>query len=127
MFRAAWKVPSPFPSSTETDAASALKFATARSCNPSPLRSPTATHKGPRPVFKVCAGWNVPFPLPSSTAIEVALPPPKVATARSARPSRLKSPTTTQLGLLPEPTEKFRGAWNVPSPLPSSTETSPES
>src|SRR5262249_60553716 len=46
-FRAAWKVPSPLPSSTLTLALFAL--ATARSRRPSPLTSPTATDRGTRP------------------------------------------------------------------------------
>src|SRR5215472_13375785 len=46
---------------------------------------------------------------------------PKLATARSSTPSPLKSPTATEVGSQPAP--KFRAASEVPSPLPSSTET----
>ena len=45
----------------------------------------------------------------------------KLTTARSSFPSPLKSPTATDDGTLPA--AKFRAAWKVPSPLPSSTET----
>src|SRR6516225_5753814 len=44
-------------------------------------------------------------------------------TAKSGRPSPLKSPTATDWE--PEPVAKFRGARNVPSPLPSNTLTVP--
>ena len=55
--------------------------------------------------------------------------PPQVATARSSMPSPLKSPIATKLGDSEPgvvPATRFRGAWKVPSPLPSSTETLPE-
>ena len=48
--------------------------------------------------------------------------PPKLATARSSRPSPLKSPATTTSGYVPSTAQAADG-WNVPSPLPSSTET----
>src|SRR5712692_4269704 len=51
-FRPAWKVPSPLPKSTETPEQT---LATARSCTPSPLKSPTATEEGLHPVPKFCA------------------------------------------------------------------------
>src|SRR5260370_31358322 len=47
-----------------------------------------------------------------------------LATARSGRPSRLKSPTAMDQAKLPA--AKLRGAWKLPSPLPKSTETSSE-
>src|SRR5439155_5819952 len=109
-----------------TETLSELKLPTARSCLTSPLKSPTATEAGLVPALKACAAWNVPSPLPSST--ETVLGPrmlkSKLATARSGCPSLLTSPTAMERG--PVPVLKFRGAWNVPSPLPSSTETSLE-
>src|SRR5438128_2486728 len=71
---------------------------TARSGLPSPLKSPTATEEGLVPVAKLCAGWKVPSPLPSSTDTSLE---PELAVARSCTPSPLKSPTATDLGLLP--------------------------
>ena len=65
MLLAAWKVPSPLPSSTLTSLPAWL--AVARSSLPSLLKSPTARDSGPVPVAEVRAGWNVPSPLPSST------------------------------------------------------------
>src|SRR4051794_19861383 len=50
---------------------------------------------------------------------EVLLPL-KLATARSALPSPLKSPVTTVKG--PAPPATFTGALNVPVPVPSSIE-----
>src|SRR6185295_2107716 len=46
-----------------------------------------------------------------------------VTVAISARPSPLKSPTTSECGVVP----RFHdvGDWNVPSPLPGSTVTAP--
>src|SRR5207244_127124 len=46
------------------------------------------------------------------------------ATTRSSLRSRLKSPTATQSGPPPSPASKFLAGVKVPSPLPSSTETS---
>src|SRR5439155_22830255 len=94
-FIATWKVPSPLPSRTET----LLEFilATARSCVPSPLRSPTVTERGPLqqplPSEKFVSARKVPSPLPSSTE---TLAESKLATARSCTPSPLKSPTVTE-------------------------------
>src|SRR5437870_3448595 len=45
------------PSSTEI--AMVCRLATARSCTPSPLRSPTVTYTGSLSTGKVCTGWNV--------------------------------------------------------------------
>ncbi len=69
-----------------------------RSKSPSPLKSAAATDTGERFAGKLRAAWKVPFPLPRSTQTEVV---PRLATARSWIPSRLKSPTATHCGLLP--------------------------
>ncbi len=84
------KVPSPLPSRTLI--VLSLALATARSCMPSPLKSPifTASGKLPTVIGEPLAGENVPSPWPSSTI--TVLSPPLVAT-RSALPSWLKSPT----------------------------------
>ena len=122
-------LPVPLPSSTDTELALAL--AVARSCRPSPLKSPTATDCGPLPVAGEAAAVKVPSPmlpapLPSSTDTVAAL---KLAVARSCRPSPLKSPTATPAGRLPVAGDA--AAVNVPSPmppvpLPNSTDTVPE-
>src|SRR6185369_2005158 len=44
-----------------------------------------------------------------------------LTTARSVWPSPLKSPAARETGLLPA--AKLRADWNVPLPLPNSTET----
>src|SRR5215471_18412905 len=62
-----------------------VKLATARSDIPSPLKSPTATEKGPLPTPKYAVGRKVPSPMPSSTN---TLSKPRLATARSWIPSR---------------------------------------
>src|SRR6266849_2935062 len=54
--RAAWKDPSPLPSSTET--VLALSLATARSSLPSPLKSPAATDAGVAPDVKSLGAMN---------------------------------------------------------------------
>src|SRR5262245_59912494 len=89
----------------------------ARSVMPSPLKSPAARFPG----------------APERTDDE-KLPPlafvktdtvleERLLTAKSGRPSPLKSPTATDWAL--DPTVKVRGAWTVPSPFPSSTLTEP--
>ncbi len=64
-FRAAWKLPSPFPNSTETLLERML--ATAKSSTPSPLKSPTATEEGCSPAPKFRAAWKLPSPFPNNT------------------------------------------------------------
>src|SRR5439155_2513537 len=49
---------------------------------------------------------------------------PALVTTKSCAPSPLKSATATDIGSVP--VAKVRGARNVPSPLPSSTETALE-
>src|SRR5260370_42541762 len=67
-----------------------LKLATARSGNPSRLKSPTATDTGVLAARKLRAARNLPSPLPKSTDTSVEPPP---ATTKSSHPSPLKSPT----------------------------------
>src|SRR5437867_1462718 len=74
-------------------------LATARSGLPSPLKSAIATDQGVMPTAKVCAGWKVPSPLPSSTETVLAR---ELASARSCTPSLLKSPTATDTGVAPD-------------------------
>src|SRR5271165_2792050 len=95
---AAWKVPSPLPSSTLTLALPL--FATATSSLPSPLKSPTATELGLWPAPGFVAAWKVPSPLPSSTLTLLLLP---FAVTRSSLPSPLKSPTATPTNPVPAP------------------------
>jgi len=50
-----------------TETLSEKRLATARSCAPSPLSSPTATDAGRLPAPKFRADWRLPSPLPSKT------------------------------------------------------------
>ena len=52
---------------TSTDTSRDKRFATARSCAPSPLKSPTTTDFGCSPAGKRCSRAKLPFPKPSST------------------------------------------------------------
>jgi hypothetical protein len=72
-------------------------FAVARSCRPSPLKSPTATERGPVPTGSGEEAAAVKSPMPSPSTI-VTLLEPEFAVARSCRPSPLKSPTATETG-----------------------------
>src|SRR5207253_961977 len=103
---AAWKVPSPFPNSTETT--SENMWATARSGLSSPLKSPTATKEGADPTPELTGDKvNEPSPAPNNT---VTLPSPplgellELTTARSGLPSLLKSLAATGTGAHPAPT-----------------------
>ena len=107
-----WNVPSPLPSTTITPGGSVRPRrdcrhrATARSSRPSPLKSPTTMEPGNwnSPVGNCCGAWNVPSPLPQQDAHDILgrifpmLPPPPPSTARSRRPSPLKSPATRVTG-----------------------------
>src|SRR5436309_7499474 len=95
---AALKLPAPSPKKIDTLAE--LKLATARSCLPSPLKSPTATEKGLVPAPKLVAALKLPAPSPKKIDTLFEL---KLATARSCLPSPLKSPTATEKGLVPAP------------------------
>src|SRR5215472_12314916 len=127
---------------SRTEIVRAWRFATARSGAPSPLKSLTATNTGSLSTARLWPAWNVPSPLPNSTAIvglpssllttRSCLPSPlpssteivltfKSQTARSSLPSPLKSPTATPAG--PLPTVKLDPGRKVPSPLPNSTVT----
>ena len=76
----------------------------ARSCTPSPLKSPTATDIGVVPTVKFEAAPKLPVPVPMRTD---TLSEPELAVARSCTPSPLKSPTATDSGFAP--TVKFDG------------------
>src|SRR5439155_1305043 len=110
-----------------TETLSELKLVTTRSGRPSPLRSPMATEVGFTPAPKLTGSRKVPSPLPSSnkTGLGAGKVKSTLATARSAYPSLLTSATATVTGLRPA-VGKLCAAWKVPSPLPSSTETSLE-
>src|SRR5947207_8469217 len=69
----------------------------------------------------LAASWNVPSPLPSS--IEIIGTPNPLATTRSDLPSPLKSPTATDLARYP--TRLLLPLWKLPSPLPNNTQTLP--
>ncbi len=89
-----------------------LTLALARSSLPSPLKSPTATDRGPSPVPKACWGAKAGAAAPGAvvfTSTEM-VSEPLLALARSGLPSPLKSPTATANGLLPVP--KVR--WPTP-------------
>src|SRR5205085_2109509 len=95
-----------------------LMFAVERSGLPSRLKSPTATEMGKLPTatgeLEGCE--NPPLPFPSRIVTVLAL---KFAVARSGVPSRLKSPTATDLGLLPVPTGEPQACEKPPAPSPS--------
>src|SRR5204862_4315912 len=71
-------------------------LARARSCMPSPLKSPTATELGALPTPKLVGELKLPAPLPNKIDTLFGT---KLATARSCLLSPLKSPTITELGL----------------------------
>src|SRR5262249_13526195 len=102
--RAAWKAPSPLPSSTLTEGAppySAL-LATARPGRPLPVTSDTATEWGLLPAEELRWAWKVPSPLHSNTLTLPWSPVnPALAMARSKRPSPLTSQIATEWGLVP--------------------------
>src|SRR5262245_14706307 len=97
-------------------------LAATRSTRPSPLKSAAATLRGSLPPVETLCSTNAgnvpsPFPLNTVSPSGMAASPP---TAASSRPSLLKSPRATSPSL-PVAGLWRRGAWNVPSPLPSST------
>src|SRR5207302_21415 len=75
-------------------------FATARSGLESPLKSPTATERGLVPTGKGLPAAAVKLAPAPPSRIETS-PEPLSATARSGWESPLKSPTATELGLVP--------------------------
>src|SRR5437870_1055082 len=88
---------------SSTDTVPEIKFMTARSDLPSPFRSPSVTDTGPAPVAKSCLAAKLGVAAPaavvlSSTDIVLEL---KFATARSSLPSRFRSPSVTDCGLVP--------------------------
>src|SRR5262249_40757676 len=66
--------------------------------------------------------WNEPSPLPSRTSTAGFAPLPARVRARSGRPSRLKSPATTDRPA-PPLTAVVTAGWNGPLPVPSRTLT----
>src|SRR5262249_10582062 len=77
------------------------QFAAARSCLPSPSKSPTTPPKELRPTLKLVAEPNPPAPSPNRID---TFEEPKFGTARSCLPSPLKSPTAiVVVGLAPTP------------------------
>ncbi|MED3574134.1 hypothetical protein P4452_17930 [Cytobacillus praedii] len=111
--------PVPFPKSTET--ALLLKSVTARSRNPSPLKSVAmiSANTDP-PLGNGLPGpkANVPAPFPKNTAMV----PVEFETARSANPSPLKSSEMTAVG---EALNKLTLKTKLPVPLPINTATLP--
>jgi len=83
-----------------TDTLFELKFATARSGLPSPLKSPTATETGLEPTATGAAAVKAPVPDPNNTDTLFEL---TFATARSRLESPSKSPTATETGVVPTP------------------------
>src|SRR5438105_13157387 len=75
-------------------------LAAARSCLPSPLKSPTAIDSGCVPTSRLVAGWKLPSPLPSSTDRLLEL---SFVVTRSCLLSPLKSATATERGFAPVP------------------------
>ena len=65
----------PVPSPNKIDTLSEPMLATARSCLPSPLKSPTATELGRLPVPKLVGALKLPVPLPNKidTCFRVAV------------------------------------------------------
>src|SRR5437660_371776 len=102
----------------KTDTLFEPSLAVARSCLPSPSKSPTATERGLLPTPKLLAAPKLPVPSPNKIETLSEL---KLATARSCLPSPLKSPTATELGL--KPTPKLVAALKLPAPLPNKTDT----
>jgi hypothetical protein len=76
------------------------------------LKSATTSEAGSSPAVRVADAVRAPVALPSRT---VTLSPLRFPTARSARPSVLKSPTAMVWGLAP--TVTVVGAAKVPLPL----------
>ena len=93
------------------------EFVTAKSARPVPVKSPTATCSGKLPTGTGDPGAAAKPPWPSPSNMLTLLSEPEFDTARSATPLPLKSPTATNVGLVPTVTE---GATvKVPSPCPS--------
>src|SRR5580704_17450473 len=94
-------------------------LAVAKSGALSPLKSPTTAEWDKYPAPKICGCLKVPSPLPRSklTRFPGLRPRGMLVTARSSKPSPLKSAATMEEGFAPA--GYSLGAWNVPSPLPS--------
>src|SRR5262249_31943182 len=90
----------PVPERRSTLTVPLEEFVTTRSGLPSPLTSATAKALGPLPaVGELLGAWNPPPPLLRSTLTVPGLT--LLVTARSGRPSLLKSPTATARALGP--------------------------
>ena len=91
-----WKAPFPSPSKTkmrpDEQVASPHDARTIRSWFPSRLKSSTRTTSGFSEAQNGGSGLKVPSPCPMNTEMSFD---PKLAAARSARPSLLKSPEAT--------------------------------
>ena len=120
---AAANVPSPAPSVTETlpPPAPPLRLDVARSRSPSRSKSPAVMCCDRAPVVTALPAAKLPLPSLVST---LAVPDPAVLfeTARSASPSRSKSPLTRPNASDPAP--KVVAGLKAPPPLPSQTATS---
>ena len=81
-----------------------LLLGTARSTNPSPLKSPVASSRG-LDAGKLVGARNVPSPFPRMMLIAL----PEFETARSATPSLLKSATTTAVGRVRQGKQRHSG------------------
>src|SRR5262249_54032511 len=77
----------------DTTSPTVMRNNSARSCTPSPLKSPTASYALDCTAKESGELANVPSPLPSATVIDVLL-----LIAKSDLPSLLKSPITTDCG-----------------------------
>src|SRR6266446_319389 len=87
----------PKPSPRRIEIVFEFALATAKSCLPSPLKSPIATELGELTLTSV---EPLNPPKPSPRRIETV--PDSLATAKSCLPSPLKSPIATELGPVPK-------------------------
>src|SRR4051812_22703797 len=94
-------------------------LATAISCLPSLLKSPTATDRGPVPTLTSVVPLKLPAPSPKR--IETLNGGDWLATAISCMPSLLKSPTATETGV--KPTLTLVVLLKFPTPSPKRIET----
>ncbi len=113
-----WKVPSPFPRSTES--VFSPEFAVMMSGLPSPSMSAIPTALGKGWVEPVPTAWTYgapKVPVPSPTRIET-VPSRLFAVTMSGIPSLFTSPIATASGPFEAPVETQVAGWKVPSPFP---------
>src|SRR5438067_8801670 len=110
------------PPLSSTDTLLVVKFGTARSGLPSPLKSPTATVWGLMGVVKLVGPLKLPVPEPSKIDTSAEL---LFTAARSSLPSPLKSPTAKEWGVASA--AKLVAALKLPVPVPSKIDTSLDS